>query len=111
MVGALASPAMAAITEDVPAAGPMHQVRRAVRTLAPGYFALVMGSGIISVGMRLQGFEVLSQLLAWICGFAYALLLVLTAWRLLRYRSEVLDEFTDARRAFGYFTFVAGTNV
>ncbi|WP_226920761.1 tellurite resistance/C4-dicarboxylate transporter family protein [Georgenia subflava] len=102
---------MAAITEDAAGTGPMHRVRRAVRTLAPGYFALVMGSGIISVGMRLEGFELLSQLLAWVCGIAYALLLVLTVWRLLRYRSDILDEFTDARRAFGYFTFVAGTNV
>lgn len=87
------------------------RVRRAVRTLAPGYFALVMGSGIISVGLRLEGFDLLSTLLAWVCAGAYLILVLLTLWRLVSYPADVREEFDDARRAFGYFTFVAGTNV
>ncbi len=79
----------------------------AVAGLAPGYFALVMASGIISVGMKLEGFEAISigLLGACIAGFvagtnvlgvrlgmdghysATALLLGLsgTAWLLLGY--------------------------
>ncbi|SFS08886.1 Tellurite resistance protein TehA [Agrococcus baldri] len=87
------------------------RIRGIVRDLAPGYFALVMGSGIISVGLHLVGFEVLSMVLAWICGIAYALLVVLHVWRLLAFRAEFFDEFNDPRRGFGFFTFVAGTNV
>lgn len=87
------------------------RVRGAVRGLAPGYFALVMASGIISVGLKLEGFEALSAVLAWVCGIAYAVLVVLTAWKVARYRAAFLEEFNDPRRAFGFFTFVAGTNV
>jgi tellurite resistance protein TehA-like permease len=87
------------------------RVRTAVRGLAPGYFALVMGSGIISVGMRLEGFELLSDVLLAVCLVAYVVLVALTLLRLARYRAEIAEEFGDARRAFGFFTFVAGTNV
>ena len=87
------------------------RIDTAVRTLAPGYFALVMGSGIISVGMRLEGHEALSTGLFWVCAISFALLVVLTLGRLVFHRSEILEEFTDARRGFGFFTFVAGTNV
>ena len=38
-------------------------------------------------------------------------LLMLTGWRLVGFRSAVVDDFMDPRRAFGFFTFVAGTNV
>lgn len=102
---------MAATHEDAAAQGVAPRVANAVRGLAPGYFALVMGSGIISVGLRLEGFEALSVALAWICAVAYVVLATLTLWRLLRYRAAFRDDFTDPRRAFGFFTFVAGTNV
>jgi tellurite resistance protein TehA-like permease len=87
------------------------RVRHAVEGLTPGYFALVMASGIISTGMHLEGFERLSVLLLAVCLAAYAVLVALTAWRFVAYRSAVVDDFTDPRRGFGFFTFVAGTNV
>ena len=34
-----------------------------MESLTPGYFALVMASGIVSVGMDLQGHDVLSAVL------------------------------------------------
>ena len=88
-----------------------HRLTRAVESLTPGYFALVMASGIISVGMRLEGFELLSTLLLVVCAAAFLTLLALTTWRFLAFRSAVNDDFMDPRRAFGFFTFVAGTNV
>ncbi|HET7328807.1 MAG TPA: tellurite resistance/C4-dicarboxylate transporter family protein [Nocardioidaceae bacterium] len=87
------------------------RVAAAVRGLAPGYFALVMASGIISVGMQLRGHRLLSEALLVVCAVSFAVLLVLTAWRLVRYRHDLVDDFTDPRRGFGFFTFVAGTNV
>ncbi|WP_413249019.1 hypothetical protein [Sinomonas flava] len=83
----------------------------AVQTLTPGYFALVMASGIISVGLELEGFGVLSAVLLWICGVAYAVILVLTLIRLTRFRDAMARDFMDPGRAFGFFTFIAGTDV
>ncbi len=87
------------------------RIRHAVAGLTPGYFALVMASGIISVGMDLQGRRTLSLALMVVCAIAYVVLIVLTAWRFVAYRREVNSDFMDPRRAFGFFTFVAGTNV
>ncbi len=88
-----------------------HRVGAAVETLTPGYFALVMASGIISVGMELKGFHVLSDLLLAVCIASFVLLLALNVFRFIRFRAAVNEDFMDPRRAFGFFTFVAGTNV
>ncbi|HEX6918293.1 MAG TPA: tellurite resistance/C4-dicarboxylate transporter family protein [Phycicoccus sp.] len=87
------------------------RVREAVTWLTPGYFALVMASGIISVGLSLEGFATLSRVLLGVTVLAYAVLVVLFAWRIARYRHTVREDFADPARAFGFFTFVAGTNV
>jgi tellurite resistance protein TehA-like permease len=87
------------------------RLRRGVQTLHPGYFALVMATGIVSIGMSNQGLTGLSLALLAIAVAAYAFLLVLTAWRLLAFRTEIAADFTDPARGFGFFTFVAGTNV
>lgn len=87
------------------------RIRHAVATLAPGYFALVMASGIISVGLQLRGFRALSLALLAVAALAFVVLLIMTTWRLIRYRPALLEEFTNARRGFGFFTIVAGANV
>ncbi len=86
-------------------------MRSAVETLTPGYFALVMASGIISVGLYLQGHVSLSRVLMVIAAIAYVTLIVLSVWRFASFKHAVRDDFADPRRAFGFFTFVAGTNV
>lgn len=89
----------------------LGRVSEAVATLTPGYFALVMASGIVSVGLGLEGFEVLSRALLALCAVAYAVIVVLNAVRLAAFRSAMRADFLDPGRAFGFFTFVAGTNV
>jgi tellurite resistance protein TehA-like permease len=91
--------------------GLRDRVEHAVEGLTPGYFALVMASGIISVGMELEGFRLLSVVLLAVCATAFVVLLALTSWRFLAFRAAVNDDFLDPRRGFGFFTFVAGTNV
>ena len=86
-------------------------MREGVRGLTPGYFALVMGSGIISVGLRLEGHGSLSVALLVVAEVAFVVLLGLTGWRLVAHRAAVADDFADPRRAFGFFTVIAGTNV
>ncbi len=82
-----------------------------VEKLTPGYFALVMASGIISLGLRLVGVEALSTALFVVSGTAYVVLCVLNVWRFVAFRHAMASDFTDPKRAFGFFTFVAGTNV
>ena len=77
----------------------------------PGYFALVMASGILSVGMRLNGFVALSVLLLTVCAVAFVTLVVLTGWRLAWCRDAVIGDVVNPARGFGFFTFIAGTNV
>ncbi len=87
------------------------RVGRAVETLTPGYFALVMASGIISVGMHLQDHTALSRALLVVCAAAFCVLLALNLWRLAAYPQAVKADFLAPGRAFGFFTLVAGTNV
>jgi tellurite resistance protein TehA-like permease len=87
------------------------RLSRAVEGLTPGYFALVMATGIISVGTHLEGQRLVSNVLLVLCAAAFVVLLGLTVARFVAYRHAVVSDFMDPRRAFGFFTFVAGTNV
>lgn len=87
------------------------RARRAIEGFTPGYFALVMASGIISVGLHLEHLVWPSRALLVVCGGAYVLQVVVMVWRFLAFRAAIADDFADPRRAFGFFTFVAGTNV
>lgn len=90
----------------------MERVDRwGVRTLHPGYFALVMATGIVSIAMYNQHATLLSVALLWLAGIEYVVLVVLSLWRVARYRAEIGQDLVDPRRAFGFFTFVAGTEV
>lgn len=88
-----------------------NRFQAAVRGLTPGYFALVMASGIISIGMSLIGATVISDVLLTATATSYVVLLALTVWRLIAFRDQVVSDFLDPRRAFGFFTIIAGTNV
>jgi tellurite resistance protein TehA-like permease len=83
----------------------------AVQTLTPGYFALTMASGIISVGLELESIHWLSATLLAVCVVSYAVILVLNLVRLVRFRASMRDDFMHPGRAFGFFTFIAGTDV
>jgi tellurite resistance protein TehA-like permease len=83
----------------------------AVRTLNSGYFALVMATGIVSIAMQNHHAYPISVTLLWLAGIEYIALLGVYLWRLARFRSAVAADLSDPSRAFGYFTFVAATNV
>ncbi|MDN5894824.1 MAG: tellurite resistance/C4-dicarboxylate transporter family protein [Nocardioides sp.] len=82
-----------------------------VARLTPGYFALVMACGIVSIGLSYEGHMLLSRVLFAVGVLAFIVLLVLNVWRFISYREEMAEDFRDPKRAFGFFTFVAGTNV
>ncbi|MFV0251871.1 MAG: tellurite resistance/C4-dicarboxylate transporter family protein [Beutenbergiaceae bacterium] len=87
------------------------RVNDSIRTLTPGYFALVMASGIVSVALQQRGWMAISYVLFAIAGLAYIVLVALSIVRFIRYRAEMAADFQAPMRAFGFFTFVAGTNV
>jgi tellurite resistance protein TehA-like permease len=86
-------------------------VAHAVRTLNPGYFALVMATGIVSVGMGSHQVQWLSVLLLLVAAVSYVVLLVLHVCRLVLFRADAFADLADPRRGFGLFTFVAATDV
>lgn len=86
-------------------------VPSAVRSLYPGYFALVMATGITSTAMLGVGRATLSAallVLACVCG---AVLLTLYGWRLVGAWPETRDDLARPATGFAFFTVVAGLNV
>ena len=90
---------------------PTTGTREAVRTLNPGYFALVMATGMVSTAMHHQNSPRLSVLLLWVTVASYLVLLTVSAVRVIVFRHEFLADLYDSGRAFGLFTFVSATNV
>lgn len=80
-------------------------------TLAPGCFASVMATGIVSIGAQLKGLALLSAVLFWLAVALYLVFVTLTVLRVVRHRHALRDDLHDPSRAFGFFTAVAGTNV
>lgn len=92
-------------------AAPTTGVRGAVERLSPGYFALVMGTGIVSIGLHSVGLEPLSLVLLVLAGVSYVWLWALYIWRAIAYREAMLRDMRGPEMAFAYFTVVAGTDV
>lgn len=85
--------------------------REAVRTLNPGYFALVMASGMVSTAMYHQDAHWLSALLLCVTVVSYLVLIAVSTVRVIAFRRDFLADLYDSGRAFGLFTFVSATNV
>ncbi|MGX1596764.1 tellurite resistance/C4-dicarboxylate transporter family protein [Dietzia maris] len=72
---------------------------------------MVMATGIVAVGAGQRGWETVSVILIVLTAIEYGILVLLTLWRLIAFRAEVVADLHDSRTAFLFFTFVAGTNV
>jgi tellurite resistance protein TehA-like permease len=73
--------------------------------------ALVMATGIVSIGAHLLGVAVVDVALFAVNIAAYLILWVLTALRMARHRAAVLRDVADHQRSVGFLTVVAGTCV
>ncbi len=82
-----------------------------LQALHPGNFALVMASGILSLGFRSMGVELLADMLAVVALGAWVLLLVLSLLRVLRHGAAVRTDLLNPRMVFAYFTLVAATSI
>ncbi|HKR22115.1 MAG TPA: tellurite resistance/C4-dicarboxylate transporter family protein, partial [Pyrinomonadaceae bacterium] len=86
-------------------------ILRAAADLFPGYFALVMATGIISIACFLLEMRTLAVALVVVNIVAYALLWLLLLIRLLLFFTRVKDDINNHVRGPGFFTVVAGTSV
>lgn len=84
---------------------------RRVRTLDPSYFALVMATGIVSIGASLHGMSILSRTLFALNAAAYVVLVIMSVLRIASARYELLVDFASPARGAGFLTFSAGSSV
>lgn len=87
------------------------RVQREVRGLSPAYFALVMATGIVSIATARLHHGVLSPALLAAALLFYAVLVALFLWRSVAFSRHLLSDLRNPEVNFGFFTFVAGTNV
>jgi len=82
-----------------------------VENLYPGYFALVMATGIVSVASYQQEMRTIAWALLVINIVAYVILWLLTLLRLARFLPRALSDLTSHAKGPGFFTLIAGTCV
>jgi tellurite resistance protein TehA-like permease len=83
----------------------------AIEHLFPGYFSLVMATGIVSIACQLLELRIAAIALFWINLASYAVLWVLTMARVFRFPSRILVDISHHGRSVGFFTAVAATCV
>lgn len=98
---------------DMTAPTPAHRnpLIDAIATLYPGYFALVMATGIVSIAAHLLAMAPIAWALFRINQVAYVVLWLLTLARLIRFTPNLVADLTSHARGPGFFTLVAGTSV
>ena len=82
-----------------------------IAVLFPGYFALVMATGIVAIGVKQQKIEWLADVLYLVAAAGYVVLAVLVMARVARYRQRLVADLTSHAKGFAFLTIVAGTNV
>ncbi len=86
-------------------------IRCSIETMSPGYFSMVMATGIISLAAHLLGIPVLPGVLFalnWILFVIIGALALLRAWW---HPRRVLADLFDHAQAPGFFTFVAACSI
>lgn len=81
----------------------------AIRHLFPGYFALVMATGIVSLASAMLEMPTIAWGLFLVNLAAYAILCSLTVARLICYPGKVLRDLASYHRGLGFPTLVAAT--
>lgn len=89
----------------------ISNLRESIINLFPGYFALVMATGIVSIASYLLNIPFAGEVLLYFNIIAYCILWLMFLSRLLFYFSDFLRDFSDHSRSPGFLTIVAGTNV
>jgi tellurite resistance protein TehA-like permease len=92
-------------------ASPARPKSKAIETLNPAYFALVMSTGIVSIAARYQGFEAIATALFGFNVAAYATLWIMYIGRMVFFTERFRDDFRNHTLGMGFFTAVAASGV
>lgn len=87
----------------------MMNLKERIACFYPGYFSLVMATGIISIGAHLLHMEMLGLILLWLNFIFFGVLLVVFFVRLFLCFPVVAGEFVDHQKGPAHFTLIAGT--
>jgi tellurite resistance protein TehA-like permease len=85
--------------------------RSPLATLFPGYFAMVMATGIIAVGASQQTIDWLAETLYAIAAVAFVVLVVLNVARVAAFPRRFVEDITSHAKGFAFLTAVAAANV
>ncbi|WP_426574951.1 tellurite resistance/C4-dicarboxylate transporter family protein [Aquihabitans sp. McL0605] len=92
-------------------AGEGPDITADVRTLFPGYFAMVMATGIVAIGAAQQDLTWLADGLYAIAAVTFVVLTVLLVWRAIVFPHQLADDITSHAKGFTFLTTVAASNV
>lgn len=84
-------------------------INQKAANLFPGYFALVMATGALSIASHFLGYFYISIALLYVNVVAYVVLWFLTIIRLTNHFSRLKADLTSHANGPGFFTLVAGT--
>ena len=82
-----------------------------VESFFPGYFALVMATGIVSLSMHFEGFAFIPEILFGLNTVFYVVLWSITLLRIGWFRPALVADLTHHARGVTFLTTVAGTAV
>ena len=82
-----------------------------IGTLFPGYFALVMATGIVAVAASQQNVDWLARALYVVAAAGYVVLAVMLTLRIVFHWRAFTTDVTNHLKGFAFLTTVAGTNV
>lgn len=99
------------VAEPAPATTWHGRCLAGIEALYPGYFALVMATGIVSLAAHFEEMPGIARLLFGLNCVAYVTLWALTLLRLVLFPRRLLGDLTDYARGVAFNTMVAGTCV
>ena len=88
-----------------------RKLTRGIEHLFPGYFALVMATGIVSIAAALLELRWVANVMLWVNVSFYVILSSTVLARLALFPGRMMEDLRDHARGPGYFTLVAGTCV
>jgi tellurite resistance protein TehA-like permease len=91
--------------------GFVAHLRASIETMSPGYFSMVMATGILSLAAHLLGLPLLAKALFALNVVLFAIICALAAARLAWHARRALADLFDHLQAPGFFTFVAACSI
>lgn len=85
--------------------------KREIADLYPAYFAMVMSTGIISIGAHFMEYEWISKVLLYLNSLFFVGLILFLTIRILFFFAHFVLDFSNHRKSAGFLTLIAGTCV